>query len=110
MKEDDLKYLIKKSKVGTSDDFTDTLMNRIEMESRPSIQQTIGVSFKRLLMLCVVLIVVIGILAIQIFGRLLIGTNSDGKGALVPFLVVLFGVMLFAFNNFIHTMELSLKS
>ena len=107
MKEEDIKQLIQKSKVETSEDFINHLMQRIDEETQPSVQTLIGISFRRLLAICVGLMVLISFLGYFLMGGLITDTGFEMKGLATPLLVIVFGVMLFVLNNFIRTMEAS---
>ncbi|MEM6541437.1 MAG: hypothetical protein AAF634_09755, partial [Bacteroidota bacterium] len=108
MNEEHLKKVLQKSKIETSKDFTDNLMRRIDLESQNAIQNSIGISFKRLLILCGCLIVIIGLLTFRLVGTKMGQIPTEGKNIIAPSLVLVFGIVLYSLNNFIRTIELSL--
>ena len=109
MNEEDVKKLLLKSKIETSKDFTDELMNRIDLETQPSVEKTLGISFKKILILCGCLLLIIGFLTFQLVGPKISLALFQGKNMATPLMILVFGTVLYSLNNFIRTMELSLK-
>ena len=106
MKEEDIKKILSKSEIETSDDFINKLMNRIEVEKEHKKIPFLSV-FKPVLAVCAIL----GFIVILMLTKLLdIEFNFLNVPSKTPILIVATFVFLYFINNMIRMNEKLAKS
>ncbi len=104
MKEEQLKKIIQKSAIETSDDFLNNLMHSIEAKQKMR-QPSFWWSFKTVLMICMLLVMVISFLLFKdvTFG---VATNIPKT----PVFVIITAALLFGINHIMRLNENQKKS
>ena len=101
MKEEHIKKLIGKSKVETSDEFLNTLMHKVSVESAVRNKTKLSFPVKTLLSVCSLLIIIISFLGYSFLNssRIEVGSSTT------PLFIMAFGILLYVLNNFIRSFE-----
>ncbi len=104
MKEEELKKIMSKSTIETSDDFVNTLMNTIEVDQEIKSTSFLW-SFKPILITCSVLILTITFILFKFLNHSNILLNVLTKIPKIPVFVVVTLLLLFYINSIIKLNE-----
>ncbi|MBG6129562.1 hypothetical protein IWQ47_001135 [Aquimarina sp. EL_43] len=104
MKEEELKKIMSKSTIETSDDFINTLMNTIEVDQKNK-ETSFWWSFKPILITCSILILTITFILFKFLNYSNISLSVLTKIPKTPVFVVVTLVLLFYINSIIRLNE-----
>lgn len=105
MKEDELKKIIKKSELKTSDDFINTLMHSIET-SREAKKESIWWSFKPVMIVCTILLLLITMALFKLLSNENSFINSLMDVPKIPIFTLVTIFLLVYINSLIRLNEL----
>ncbi len=102
MKEEDIKKIISKSTVETSDDFINNLMNTVVAQKKAK-QKTFWWSFPVILVICSILtLLIIGMFNHILHNKLTFSNGLVNNIPRTPFLLIITATILFYINNIIR--------